>query len=114
MAETATVPIRPPSTTARQSVQRAARNYSFGFAALLAVALLIGNIATEHGGFGLTDQLANVAPLAIAALASAPSIIGGGFDLSSLRVAVTGAADIPVELIRRVHEELPFSTIITG
>ena len=36
------------------------------------------------------------------------------FDLSSLRVAVTGAADIPVELIRRLHEELPFPTIITG
>jgi acyl-CoA synthetase (AMP-forming)/AMP-acid ligase II len=35
-------------------------------------------------------------------------------DLSSLRVAVTGAADIPVELIRRVHNELPFSKIITG
>jgi ribose transport system permease protein len=82
MAETAALPIRPPSMTARQSVQRAVRNYSFGFAALLTVALLIGNIAAEHGGFGLTDQLANVAPLAIAALASAPSIIGGGFDLS--------------------------------
>ena len=35
-------------------------------------------------------------------------------DLSSLRVAVTGAADIPVELIRRVHEELPFTQIVTG
>ena len=35
-------------------------------------------------------------------------------DLSSLRVAVTGAADIPVELIRRIDAELPFSTIITG
>jgi acyl-CoA synthetase (AMP-forming)/AMP-acid ligase II len=35
-------------------------------------------------------------------------------DLSSLRVAVTGAADIPVELIRRVVDELPFPTIITG
>jgi acyl-CoA synthetase (AMP-forming)/AMP-acid ligase II len=35
-------------------------------------------------------------------------------DLSSLRVAVTGAADIPVELIRRIEDELPFSTIITG
>jgi acyl-CoA synthetase (AMP-forming)/AMP-acid ligase II len=35
-------------------------------------------------------------------------------DLSSLRVAVTGAADIPVELIRRVHDELPFSKIVTG
>jgi acyl-CoA synthetase (AMP-forming)/AMP-acid ligase II len=38
----------------------------------------------------------------------------GDRDLSSLRVAVTGAADIPVELVRRMDEELPFSTIITG
>jgi acyl-CoA synthetase (AMP-forming)/AMP-acid ligase II len=35
-------------------------------------------------------------------------------DLSSLRVAVTGAADIPVELIRRIHDELPFKRIVTG
>ena len=35
-------------------------------------------------------------------------------DISSLRVAVTGAADIPVELIRRVCEELPFERILTG
>jgi acyl-CoA synthetase (AMP-forming)/AMP-acid ligase II len=38
----------------------------------------------------------------------------GEFQLSSLRVAVTGAADIPVELVRRVNDELPFSSIITG
>jgi HIP---CoA ligase len=35
-------------------------------------------------------------------------------DISSLRVAVTGAADIPVELIRRVREQLPFERILTG
>jgi HIP---CoA ligase len=35
-------------------------------------------------------------------------------DLSSLRLAVTGAADIPVELIRRVRDELPFRQIFTG
>ena len=35
-------------------------------------------------------------------------------DLSSLRVAVTGAADIPVELIRRVRDELPFEVIVSG
>jgi len=38
----------------------------------------------------------------------------GGRDLSSLRVAVTGAADIPVELIRQIKEELPFRSIMTG
>ena len=37
-----------------------------------------------------------------------------GRNLSSLRLAVTGASDIPVELIRRITEELPFSTIISG
>jgi acyl-CoA synthetase (AMP-forming)/AMP-acid ligase II len=36
------------------------------------------------------------------------------FDLSSLRVAVTGAADIPVTLIERVRAELPFSLVVTG
>jgi acyl-CoA synthetase (AMP-forming)/AMP-acid ligase II len=38
----------------------------------------------------------------------------GEHDLSSLRVAVTGAADIPVELIRRIRAELPFSMVTTG
>jgi acyl-CoA synthetase (AMP-forming)/AMP-acid ligase II len=34
--------------------------------------------------------------------------------LATLRAGVTGSADIPVELIRRVHEELPFRTLATG
>jgi acyl-CoA synthetase (AMP-forming)/AMP-acid ligase II len=34
--------------------------------------------------------------------------------LATLRAGVTGAADIPVELVRRVHEELPFETLATG
>jgi len=38
----------------------------------------------------------------------------GTRDLSSLRAAVTGSADIPVDLIRRISNELPFRTIMTG
>ena len=34
--------------------------------------------------------------------------------LASLRAAVTGAADIPVELIRRIRQELPFQSLMTG
>jgi acyl-CoA synthetase (AMP-forming)/AMP-acid ligase II len=34
--------------------------------------------------------------------------------LSTLRAGVTGAADIPVELVRRIHGELPFETLMTG
>src|SRR5258705_3200460 len=36
------------------------------------------------------------------------------FDLSTLRLAVTGSAAVPVEMIRRMREELTFKTIVTG
>lgn len=63
---------------------RLLNRYSFGFALLLMIALLLTNLAEEHWKFGLSDQLANFAPLALAAMASTPAIIsgGGGFDLS--------------------------------
>ena len=34
--------------------------------------------------------------------------------LATLRAGVTGAADIPVELVRRIHDELPLQTLMTG
>ena len=36
------------------------------------------------------------------------------YDLSSLRIAVSGAADIPVTLIERIREELTFRTVMVG
>jgi ribose transport system permease protein len=62
--------------------RRTAQNYSFGFSLALVAVLMIVTLLTESGGFGLTPQLADAAPGVIAALASAPAIIGGGFDLS--------------------------------
>ncbi len=38
----------------------------------------------------------------------------GRFDLKSLRLCVTGAATVPVELIRRIRAELPFESVITS
>jgi acyl-CoA synthetase (AMP-forming)/AMP-acid ligase II len=38
----------------------------------------------------------------------------GLYDLSSLRAGTIGGADIPVELIRRVFDELPYSVMISG
>ena len=35
-------------------------------------------------------------------------------DLSSLRLAVTGAAPVSVELVRRMREDLQFETVVTG
>jgi acyl-CoA synthetase (AMP-forming)/AMP-acid ligase II len=37
-----------------------------------------------------------------------------GFDLGSLRVAITGAADIPVTLIEEMRAALPFRSILVG
>jgi acyl-CoA synthetase (AMP-forming)/AMP-acid ligase II len=36
------------------------------------------------------------------------------YDLSSLRLAVTGAAAIPVELVHRMRDELGFETVLTA
>jgi HIP---CoA ligase len=36
------------------------------------------------------------------------------FDLSSLRLSVTGAAVVPVEVVRRMREDLRFETVVTG
>jgi acyl-CoA synthetase (AMP-forming)/AMP-acid ligase II len=35
-------------------------------------------------------------------------------DLSSLRLAVTGAASVPVELVKRMASDLGFQTVLTG
>jgi ribose transport system permease protein len=75
-------PTAPPTTSLRLQLARAARSHSFAFSAALTVVLLIVTLIKESGSFGLTNQLADAAPMIIAALASAPTIIGGGFDLS--------------------------------
>jgi acyl-CoA synthetase (AMP-forming)/AMP-acid ligase II len=38
----------------------------------------------------------------------------GDHDLSTLRLSVTGAAVVPVELIRRMRDELGFENVVTG
>jgi acyl-CoA synthetase (AMP-forming)/AMP-acid ligase II len=38
----------------------------------------------------------------------------GERDLSSLRTAVIGAADVPVALVERIRRELPFEAVLTG
>lgn len=40
--------------------------------------------------------------------------VGDKSKLSTLRAGVTGAADIPVELVHGIHGELPFQTLMTG
>jgi ribose transport system permease protein len=77
------------------------RNHSFAFAAVLVVVLLAVTQEVQTGGFGWSDQLANLAPLAIAAMASTPAIVGGrgGLDLSVSPLMTLSSAVFVVWLV---------------
>jgi acyl-CoA synthetase (AMP-forming)/AMP-acid ligase II len=72
--------------------------------------------------FDVDRVLSRVASEQITVLPGAPTIYSSildhpsraEHDLSTLRVAVTGAADIPVTLIERIRNELPFQLIVSG
>jgi ribose transport system permease protein len=58
------------------------RHNSYALSAILLAAAFIATEIQQNGNIGLSSQLAIAAPVTIAALASTPAIIGGGFDLS--------------------------------
>ena len=58
------------------------RQRTYALSALLLAAAFIATVIQQNGNIGLSSQLAIAAPVTIAALASTPAIIGGGFDLS--------------------------------
>ena len=96
--------------------------HMFGLKAGILACVAAGAAMLPEPVFDVDRVLARVADEEVTVLPGPPtryqSILDhpdrGRHDLSSLRVAVTGAADIPVALVRRVAGELPFSTIVTG
>jgi len=96
--------------------------HMFGLKAGILASVAAGATMLPEPVFDPARVLARVAAEHVTVLPGPPTLYQsilddperGAYDLSSLRVAVTGAADIPVELIRRVHDELPFSVIVTG
>jgi acyl-CoA synthetase (AMP-forming)/AMP-acid ligase II len=96
--------------------------HMFGLKAGILSSVAAGATMLPEPVFDVDHALARVADERVTVLPGAPTIYQAildhpgrdQHDLSSLRIAVTGAADIPVELIRRIHDELPFSVIITG
>ncbi len=96
--------------------------HMFGLKAGILAAVCAGATMIPEAVFDVDRVLRLVAEEGVTVLPGPPTLYQGildhprrlDHDLSTLRVAVTGAADIPVELIRRLDDELPFSTIITG
>jgi len=96
--------------------------HSFGYKAGWLACLMQGATALPHAVFDAREVLARVAKERVSVLPGAPTLYQSlltcpdrqRFDLSSLRLAVTGAASIPVELIHRMRDELGFDRVITA
>ena len=96
--------------------------HAFGLKAGILASLLRGATVLPHAVFDVPAVMRRVHEEHVTMLPGPPAVYQtmlnhpdrSSFDLSSLRLAVTGAASIPVELIVRMREELPFETVVTG
>ena len=96
--------------------------HAFGYKAGIVACLLRGATIIPHAVFDPAAVLARVPEERITMLPGPPALYQTilnspelhKHDISSLRLAVTGAAAIPVELILRMRKELTFETIVTG
>jgi HIP---CoA ligase len=96
--------------------------HAFGYKAGILAALMMGATIYPQLIFDVPQVMERVASDRITMLPGPPTLYQtilnhpdlDSFDMSSLRLAVTGAAAIPVELILRMRRELHFENIITG
>ncbi len=96
--------------------------HTFGYKSGIIASFLKGATMIPEPVFDVQKVLATIAAERVSMLPGPPTLFlsilndpnRDTFDLSSLRVAVTGAAAIPVSMIERMRDELTFSTIITA
>lgn len=96
--------------------------HSFGLNSGILACLMRGATNLPHAVFDVPQVMRRVVDDRISMLPGPPAIYHSilnhpdldGFDMSSLRLAVTGAAAIPVELIEQMRAKLGFETIVTG
>ncbi|MFO7590521.1 MAG: AMP-binding protein, partial [Acidimicrobiia bacterium] len=96
--------------------------HTFGYKAGWMSCILRGATIVPFAVFDVPKVLEMVAAEHISVLPGPPTLLQAildfperaSFDLSSLRLTVTGAAAVPVRLIERLRDEMTFATIITG
>jgi len=96
--------------------------HAFGYKSGWLSSIMRGATILPHLVFDVNEVLGRIAEDRVSMLPGPPTIYQSilahpklsDYDLSNLRLAVTGAAAIPVELIHRMRDELGFETIVTG
>jgi acyl-CoA synthetase (AMP-forming)/AMP-acid ligase II len=96
--------------------------HSFGYKAGWLSAIIRGAKILPVLTFDLDAVLAQIERDRVTMLPGAPTIYQSilahpnrkDYDLSSLRLAVTGAAPVPVELVNRMRSELQFEVVVTA
>ncbi len=96
--------------------------HSFGYKAGWLAAIICGARILPVLNFDLDIVLAQIEREKISMLPGPPTIYQSilahparsKYDLSSLRLASTGAAPVPVELVRQMREELGFDVVVTA
>ena len=96
--------------------------HSFGYKAGWLACLITGATIFPVLSFDLDAVLQQIEQDKISMLPGPPTIYQSilahpdrdKFDLSSLRLAVTGAAPVPVELVNRMRNEMDFEVVVTA
>ncbi len=96
--------------------------HSFGYKAGWLAAIIRGARILPVRSFDLDAVLAQIARDKISMIPGPPTIYQSllahpdrdRYDLSSLRLAVTGAAPVPVRLVEQMREELGFEVVVTA
>lgn len=96
--------------------------HAFGYKAGWLACLMMGAVDLPHAVFDPAAVLGRIARDRISVIPGPPTLFQSilhhphraSTDLSTLRLAVTGAASIPVDLIVAMRDDLGFGTVITG
>jgi HIP---CoA ligase len=96
--------------------------HSFGYKAGILVALSRGATLVPQPTFDVSRTMSLIHGERVTVLPGPPTIYQGilnapdrdRVDTSSLRLAVTGAATVPVALVERMRRELTFDTVLTA
>ncbi|MFM9607890.1 fatty acid--CoA ligase [Streptomyces sp. V2] len=96
--------------------------HTFGYKAGVIACLTRGATMIPQPVFDVTTALANIAAERVTVLPGPPTLHQSlldhpareSYDLSSLRLVVTGAAVVPLRLVERLRDELGVATVLTA